>query len=437
MINTKEMTTDEIDLLKAKVGGSKLYLKARTPHKCFIPEVKQLLTCVGNKYKQEVNNIISCTITSLKRGDLGFTYSRDKNTYTEFNKTSKFKTPSSYKRTLELIDLLECEGYLISYKGFNDRKGGRSNPASVLFKDKYISMFKQELIEKHAPKLSEDSVIIRDELGTPIHNVQGKGKQQTITDNINDWLWGYDFYFGAYPKKVQLQQVYNGDLDSSGRYYFGGLQTIASFKRMSYRIHKGTVTEQDYVSMHFRIIACLVNTTLSDNFEPYGIDISDLIEITGGYCKKRARSVVKLACLMLVNSGNPTTSLKNAWKDNLESITTHINKEDYKRATANIFYGISGMHNCSQIINRLKEHNSFASGFFKDNKDSWKLLQSLDARIMERVLIRMMDEDKPMLPYHDSALCRKEDKDYLIYCMRESWKDVLNTYDNCLIDEKF
>lgn len=437
MINTKEMSEDELDLLKAKIGGSKLHLKARTPHNCFIPIVKQILSCVGSKYKQEVNNIVSCTVTSLKRGDLGFTYSRDKSTYTLFNNTSKFKTPSSYIRTLRLLELLEDEGYIDNYKGFNDRKGERSNPASILFKDKYIKLFESELIEKHASKLSEDSVVIRGEDGLPLSNVQGKGKQQFTTDAINTWLWKYDFYFGAYPKKVQLQQVYNQDLDSSGRYYFGGLQTISSFKRMSYRVYGDSVTEQDYVSMHFRIIACLANINLEDDFEPYGIDISDLIEVSGGYCKKRARSIVKLACLMLVNSGNPTTSLKNAWRDNLESITTHITNEDYKRATSNIFYGVSGMHNCNEIIKRLKQHNAFASDFFKDNKDSWRVLQGIDAKIMERVLIRMMDKDKPMLPYHDSALCRKEDKDYLIYCMKEAWCDILNTYDNCIIDEKF
>lgn len=437
MIELRNMSTDEIDLIKAKVGNSKLYLKALTCHPTFHPLIGKLVVELGKKYQMEIQNIVTCYISSLKKGDIGFTYSRDKNTYTNFNKTIVNRKPSSYKRTLEALHLLEDKGYIELYKGFKDITNGTSMGACCVFTDKFINCVDASKVEKFGKVVNDASVEVRDREGNPIYNLEGYDYMEKKVDGINKWLAKHKFYFGAFPKRVFLQRVYKGDMFTCGRFFFGELQTLRSYKRVGYRIDDEGVTELDYSSQHYAILATLSGYTLPDGFKPYEIDVSDLLKMEGGYCEKRVRKILKLACMMIINSGNPTTSLKNVWDENREVITKSLDNQDFKKAQENPFYGVSGKANCSEIIKRLKRHNSYAEEFFKRKGGMYGELQYLDSEILFNILLILRRTDTPCLPYHDSCLVRRSDEEVLRSAMKKAWKKVLGDDRNCRIDKKF
>ena len=66
----------------------------------------------------------------------------------------------------------------------------------------------------------------------------------------------------------------------------------------------------------------------------------------------------------------------------------------------------------------------------------WGYLQSIDSSIMLKIMQKMMKKDLPFLPYHDSIVVYK-DLDEVIDIMKESWKDVLGSDDNCRISKKY
>lgn len=437
MIELRNLVEDELDLIKSKVGGSKLYLKALTCHPVFHTLIGRLVAEFGKKYQLEISNVIACYVSSLKKGDTGFTYSRDKNTYTNFNKTIVNRKPTSYKRTLEFLQLLEDKEYVKLYKGFKDVANNVSMGACCLFTDKFIQCVDQSKVDRFGKVLNEVSVEVRDSDGNLIYDLEGFDYMQKKVDSINKWLDTHDFYFGAFPKKVYLQRVYNEDLYTCGRFYFGELQTIRSFKRKSYLIDKETVCELDYASQHYAILATLAEYKLPENFKPYEIRVDDLLEMKSGYCEKKARQILKLACLMMINSGNPTTSLKNVWDNNIQSITKALDNQDFEKAEANPFYGVSGKRNCSEIIKRLKSHNHYAKEFFKRKGGMYGELQFLDSEILFNILLILKKQDVPCLPYHDSCLVRRRDEGILRSAMKDAWKKVLGDDVNCRIDKKF
>lgn len=437
MIKLKSLAEDEKESISSKVGGGSFYLQATSHHNVFNQATNTLTVLIGDKYKSEIKMFVANVVASLKKCDEGFTYTRDKNKYATYNKANPKVKPVSYRRLMPLFDILEDLGYINVYCGYKDIKANESASACVTFNRKLILMFDEKDIVNHAPFLTKDSVVVRDSDGNEIKGITGIVAERKKIDELNTWLRGVDFKFGGYSRVVQLQSVYNENLETSGRLFFGGLQCLKSIKRRSILIKDSPVTEHDWCSQHYCIIACLLGVSLPKNFKPYEIDVRDLLTMKEGYCEVKARKILKLACMMLINSGNPTTSMKNLWDTHMGLITDALAKGDFKSATSNPFYGVSGKANCSAIIKRLKEHNSYAKTMFNRKGGLWGYLQNIDKKIMVETLFKMKSHDCPALPYHDSLVCRVQDKEILLEAMRDSWFKVLGTYDNCYIDQKY
>lgn len=436
MKELKLLSEEQKDLIKAQVGCSRLYLKAISFHKAFNSIRSLLLLEYGERYDLELNNFIACTISSLKKGDVGFTMSRNKTTYTTFNQTIVNRKKASYRRTIEFYSLLEDSGYIDLYKGYKDVEAKDSMSSCCIFKDKLVNLFPPERITKFGKEYHDNSVEIRDEDGTPLEGIDTDYIKNKV-DSINKWLKTHDFYFGAYARQVYLQRVYNGSLEVSGRFYFGELQTIRSEKRISFIIDKERVSELDFSSMHFCILATIEGYKLPEDFKPYDIDISDLVEMKDGYCKDKARKITKLACMMLINSARPTTSFKNVWQSNIDIITKLLDDGKFKEAMSNPFYGVSGKDNSQKVIKRLITHNSYAEKYFNRKGGMWGQLQNLDSEIMFNILLSLKKLDLPALPYHDSVVIRKTDVNTVREIMQDSWKKVLGTDLNCRIDKRY
>ncbi len=436
MQELKSLSQDKRDTIKAQVGGSRLYLKAISSHKVFKGVVNKFILTYGERYRLEIENFIACTISSLKKYDTGFTYSRYSNTYSQFNKTISNRPKASYTRTLLLLDLLEKDGYIDLYRGYKDKAADDSMSACCVFTSKLIDQFDESHIIKFGTAIQDSPVEVRDCEGNPIEELC-TDKVSKQVESLNRWYRKHEFCFGTYPKTIHLQRVYNNDLKTGGRFYFGELQTLKSSKRPSYIINKEKVCELDFCHMHFAILSTYEKYILPDDFKPYQVDISDIISMSEGYSKVKERQILKLGCMMLINSGNPVISLKNVWQTNIETITKLLDAGKYKEARENPFYGVTGKDNCNKIISRLIKHNHYAKNYFKRKGGMWGVLQNTDSEIMLTILLTLKRKNIPALPYHDSLVVRESDLETLKQVMKDSWKKVLGNVDNCKIDRKF
>jgi hypothetical protein len=63
-------------------------------------------------------------------------------------------------------------------------------------------------------------------------------------------------------------------------------------------------------------------------------------------------------------------------------------------------------------------------------------MQFLDSEIANRVLMKMVDEKRPVLPIHDSFVCKKQDEKRLKEIMIESLHEQLNAMKLKSVDVK-
>lgn len=439
MIYLKDLTDDEKDVIRIKVGSTYLNIKCRKFNKALNVYYNKILDEVGSKFKEELKPFMYATFYALNNLDLGFYYSRYNTTYTDFNKDNpKFK-PISWRKIKDLVIKLNELGYVESYSGYNDRTNNDSMSSCVVFTDKYVKLFDKDLLSKFTPSEHESSVVVMTEKDLNGErqvkkNIQGISTRRKEVDKINTFLSKQRFEFIICEKSVTLQQKFIESLDNSGRFYFGELQCVKSSKRRFYKINKSPVTERDYVSNHMFIIAEHTKATLPDNFLPYDLDVSDLIQSED---PARIRKIIKSICMFLLNSGTPEASFKKLWKSSRELIKKGIEEEDWKRVESNIFYKVSGLENSKELVKRVEEHNNYAKEYFRIKGGSWGELQFLDASILLECMLSLVDKNIPFLPYHDSVLVREQDGETLVTEMQDAWKKVLGDNKYCKITKEF
>lgn len=437
MIYLKTLSIEKQDDIRILVGNSYLDLHFRKMHKVFNKVMNVLLKEVGIKYREELSALLYNSISALKRMDKGLYLSRNNITYTNFNKNNPEYKPISWRKIKSLLDILENLGYITNYSGYNDKIQGLSMSSCIVFSDKFISMFDHKDIDTFGRVIVHKKAVVRekldDDLVVEIKNVQGIGKKQKEILEIQQWLDTHRFKFVTCEKKVDLQRIFLEDLTKSGRVYFGGLQCIERTRRRLYEINDVKVSEYDFDSNHMFICAELERVILPEDFKPYEIDVSALIQ-----CEdiKKIRTILKFCCMFLLNSGTPEATFKKFWKSHIKLIDEAVKVGDYKSAEKNIFYGVSGLKNTKAVIKRLEEHNSFAKNYFRIKGGCWEYLQNIDSNIMLKIMQKMKDLDSPFLPYHDSIVVYK-DNDIVINLMKESWREVLGSNNNCRVSKKY
>lgn len=439
MIYLEDLTDDERDKIRIEVGTTYLNIKCRKFSKVLNTYYNKILEEVGDKFEEELKPFMYATFSALNTLDTGFYYSRKNIFYTNFNKENpKFK-PISWRKIKDLVIKLEELGYVESYSGYNDRLNNDSMSSCIKFTDKYINLFDKDLLSRFTPSEYESSVVVMTEKDSRGErqvkkNIQGISARRKDVDKINTFLAKQQFEFIISEKLVSLQQKFIESLDNSGRFYFGELQCIKSDKRRFYKINKSSVTERDYVSNHMLIVAEITKANLDEDFLPYDLDVSDLIQSED---PTKIRKILKSVCMFLLNSGTPEASFKKLWKESRELIKKSIEKEDWKRVEKNIFYKVSGLENSKELVKRVEQHNIYAKDYFRIKGGSWGELQFLDASILLECMLSLVDKNIPFLPYHDSVLVREQDGEVLVEEMRNAWEKVLGDNKYCKIKREF
>lgn len=435
----QNLTETERDLIRIKVGSSYLNLTLRKFHNNLKTYYEDLLAKVGFKYEEELKPVMYCSFTAIVKLDTGFYYSRNNLTYTSFNKNNpSFKT-LSWRKFKDLIDKLEDLGYVESFSGYNDRLNKDSMSSCLVFTEKYLSLFDKDLLDKFTKETYENSVVVMTEKGSNGERsvkskVKGIEERKQSVDKVNNFLSKQRFKFITCEKRIYLQQKFIESLTNSGRFYFGELQCIKKEKRILYEINDENVTERDYVSNHLFIIAELNQAVLPNDFLPYDLDVSDLIQAEDPL---KVRKIIKAICMFLLNSGTPEASFKKFWKESREIIKINIENDQWGKAEKNIFYKVSGLANSKELVKRVEEHNNYAKNHFRVKGGCWGKLQFLDSSILLECMLSLVDKNIPFLPYHDSILVRQIDGESLTIEMENSWEKILGSKKFCKIKKEF
>ena len=194
----------------------------------------------------------------------------------------------------------------------------------------------------------------------------------------------------------QLFRIFNnGKFTQGGRFYGGSYQQLKESDRAKITINGSPVIEVDYSAYHLNMIYNLTGKQFDE--DPY-TRVLDIPE---------ARPILKLVCLIAINSQNKSQALKALRKE----IRKNPALEKLKR-----IYQLDE----TQLLRKFESVHFKISNYFYNNIGI--RLQFLDSEITESILKYFTSRDIPCLAVHDSFLLSKKYGDELTYVMKETYK---------------
>lgn len=197
-------------------------------------------------------------------------------------------------------------------------------------------------------------------------------------------------------KYEQLKRVFNhSSFDIGGRYYGASHISLNEDVRKHISINSTTTVELDYSALHIRMLYHLEGIQYTD--DPY-MTLSE---------SKEEREMYKLVQLISINSSSDEQAVM--------AIRNVFRKKGIKYDLANpsILF----------LIERFKEAHKPIAMYL--NTGIGLTLQNLDSRITEAILMRLMEDDIPCLPIHDSYIVQAQHEGILNQVMVEEYEKVM------------
>lgn len=220
---------------------------------------------------------------------------------------------------------------------------------------------------------------------------------------LNDWMNSNKVVHQGERLFIWLKRIYQMDFEQGGRYYSekGTVQSIPKQERFNITIAGESISELDYVSCQYRILADFNAVNLEQGFDPYFIP--ELPQVS--------RSMLKKCSVVMLN----TSGRKSAYGA-VRNELKHLGVKP------------------KQVFDALIDHNWYVKDYAF--KQVGMKLQKIESEICGMVLDICMRDNVPVFPIHDSFLCRAKDKELLHEIMLQSWRNVLGLNMNCKIKEE-
>jgi hypothetical protein len=222
-----------------------------------------------------------------------------------------------------------------------------------------------------------------------------------------------------------IRRVFNEELYYGGRFY-GDYQTLEKSSRSRLMIDGDETTELDYKSIHFNILYSWKGLRFF-NPDPYQVDDYD-------------RSIIKTVALTLLNSESRSAFKRNVTKSGNPKIK-EIEQVYRARLSKNYHLGISdslkpevlkgfisGLPDHikgADLFNAICEAHQPICDFFGRKKIGLKL-QFTDSQIMAKVINKLISQDIPIIPIHDSIVCKTKDKALVKEVMEHYYFEEMN-----------
>lgn len=422
--NLKEMTRKDRVLVSVECDSFFLATNKTKKAQPIFNKLKTF-TKLPKRFDNELWMIVTMVGRSLVSGCKGSQLSLGAKNYTYVNQNRKDNL--DHRRVRKVLDTLEEEGFIDLYIGYKDLKHDISIMSCVLFSEKLIELFPENIIKSYGRNITLDEMVeIKDtKTKTPIAKLtrfKGVGTNKKFMFDYNGMLQRHDIRLGSRKCFVQYKQVFADDLEGAGRIYsFGSFQTMQSYLREAITIDGQSCTEVDIKANHISMMYLLEGIKLDKTFDCYNIDLYE-------HKYEDTRSLCKMAIMCMINCKSAIGAAKALHKIVLDDSE---DKEPYLKPFHNKDFDFFQL-----VVNLLKVKHKRLNFFSKDEV-LWKKLQRLDSKVMEGVLEYFTEKDEVVLGWHDSWVIRKPLRPELKKVVEDSWFRVFGTYDNCFIKVEF
>lgn len=384
---------------------------------------------LGVRYDSEVWCLLTCINESLRAGCTGSHFPLKNTHYKTANEITKQNI--SARRMCKVLEEADKRGWVTFYKGYWNHKYDNMQ-SCIILSETSLKIFSATISNKYSGSLGGKEVVeIRDpDTKIPIMKLtrfKGISEQRRLMEDYNNLLKSFEIKLGDVECYVEYKQVFSKDLTLAGRIYsYGGFQTSRKEFRPFITIDDEATTEVDVRGIHPSICRLLQGCDpLEESFDPYGVNSQGVFE---SIPRKEFRLLCKFGVLMMINC----KSHKGASK----ALNNLVKKDNS--------VGDKSLFNCSELtvddhyllIGFLMEHNNPVK-FFGEGSYSWDTLQRYDSLVCEGVIKRFISKGKCVLCWHDSWVCKRSDREFLMECIKESWYEVFNTKDNLFLKVEF
>lgn len=401
---------------------------------------------LGDAALDKINKAIACFVYNavyhVSRGNYKVPITRDESVFSSpliYNGT-KINRKVSYTYSLSVFDWLHHSGRVIMVKGsvlfdsgsITDRQGGY-----VILSDWFYSEL-SEYSKTNKINLPLSVIIVKDK-DKNIITKRLQDKQKTLVNmlnNYNNMLEISSVTIGCTKYFIRSHKVFNNSsFEEGGRTYLTGVGSddnhlLGKGNRMSILIDDQPTVELDFKALHPCMIAEIEGEQLKKDFDPYAIELE-------GYDKHCLRKMAKIAMLCILNASNSRSAV-SAFIAELR----RMKDDDTLLGSDYTYYlpkwkaqGLVPQHiHAHRIVELLIERNGYASAYFFTG--CGVELQHKDSEIMDYIIEHFLMEGELILPVHDSIVIKETLKDQGIRVMREAYKFVMGTDNNCRIEVK-
>lgn len=352
---------------------------------------------------------------------------------------NQIKRRVSWQYTMALFDALKHYGLASFTKGevlsweFDEYVGGvrpdeKTNSECTLCDELWQKVL--EVNNHKDVKLNRDVLILRDEKKKPMQSDLSDSEYHLI-NNITQWneSWFHsNIEIDDKTYEVQGHKVFNNaSFDQGGRTYLSGVEDMLEKKRrLKMKIDGKPVVEIDFKAQSPRIIAELEGDILDKDFDPYGIMIE-------GCNPEPLRKLAKVGFMCLIGSKS------KAWA--VKALNQHVRKDkkkDYTESEAESYINpyqkegkLPEVIPCEDIIDALFARNTYAAEWFFSEKALY--IQNIDSKIMDYCINYFIQNDKAIIPIHDSIIIHADEEADGLRVMRDAYERVLGSDYNCVL----
>ena len=424
MIDLEGLTKEERTLITIQCES---FFLSYTEVKAFNMIHKELLPYCKRVNAKELWLFIAACAKALKYGNGGSQFSLRSQDYTDASKVAK---KVSWRRSLKVITIMEEQGFITMYKGFFDMATDTSIKSCFIMEDKLHQLFEGVNVEKFGTKRDPMSMVeIRDsetkEQITELSKLRGIKNVRDLVERFNHNLQKHDIRIKGRKAVTVFKRIYANDLSGAGRWYsFNSLQTASKTLRPFITIGGEKCTEVDFCQIHPRLLYTLEEISKPKHFEPYSVVKGVVIGEA-----KAARRFLKMALMCLLYAKSEKAAMS--------ALRKKLDDDSKKEVDLQVYHTVKvGMGGYKRIFVELRKTNAEIEHWFY-KKDLWTLLQHYDSTILAEILERGIEDNVPMLPWHDSVVVTRSNQEYLITTMKDAWYKVMGTDINCFYTIEF
>ena len=397
------------------------------------PYVSNKTRSMSHKNKKALNCVCSNLVACLRKGQT-LVYSRDK------YKSSK---GLSVAQIISAIDFLVLEGLVENIVGVQSFFKDFRNPSMIKPTEALVRLF-EPLLDKSLPTtLPRDENLYNSSVGIveidyldsvdviELRDFNKKAidfkltseikEMQKVVRRLNEVNSKHTFVCkeGGEMTNIYTRIFSREDFGFGGRWYRAGILEIKnkeSRSRLDVTIDGSPVVEVDFSCLHFRIVAAMFG--ISEELVPLDLYTEPLKRLLfadedwSEYDSSVDRTIIKLAVNILFNSKN----LRSA-SGAISEVIRCLPPQDREK---------SRLGGSQDVIELLAEcYPEFVSYFRGEVDNLGLILQRADSNIVERVVSEFISLDKPILPVHDSFLCKQDDLNLLLEAMGRGFRDEL------------